>query len=222
MRDAWAGPIALLVVLACGLLGAGQPRAAEPLTREQALKALQSPQDVESRRLGAAWLGPAGRTEDVPLLLEALRDSDAAVRALADRSIWSIWGRSEDPEIDRLYEQGLAKMQGQDYREAIELFSEVIRRKPDFAEGWNKRATLYYMIGELEKSLADCDEVIKRNPDHFGALSGYGLIYLQLHRPELALQYFERALAVNPNMPQIEMAIEELRQLLKAKERSRT
>ena len=220
MRDAWAGPIALMAVLVCVLLGAGQALSAEPLTREKALEALKSPQDVEARRLGAASLGPMGRTEDLPLLQEALRDPDPAVRALAERSIWSVWGRSGDPEIDRLYEQGLAKMQGQDYREAIEIFSEIIRGKPDFAEGWNKRATLYYLIGEFEKSLADCDEVVRRNPEHFGALSGYGLIYLQLDRPELALQYFERAFAANPNMPQIEIAIEQLRQFLKERERS--
>ena len=65
-------------------------------------------------------------------------------------------------------------------------------------------------MGEYEKSLADCDEVLKRNPSHFGVLSGYGQIYLQLNQPERALSYFERALAVNPNMEQVERVIEEL------------
>ncbi len=222
MRDAWAGLIALISAVLCVVSGAAQALSAEPLAREKALEALRSPQDVEARRLGAASLGLTGLAEDLPLLQEALRDPDVVVRALAERSIWNVWGRSGDPEIDRLYEQGLAKVEAQDYREAIEIFSEIIRKKPDFPEGWNKRATLYYLIGEFEKSLADCDEVIKRNPDHFGALSGYGMIYLRLDRPELALQYFERALAVNPNMPQIEMAIEELRQFLKDKARGQT
>jgi tetratricopeptide (TPR) repeat protein len=98
--------------------------------------------------------------------------------------------------------------------EAVETFTEVIKRKPDFAEGWNKRATAYFLAGEFEKSLADCDEVMKRNPAHFGALSGYGMIYLQLHKPEQALPYFERALAVNPNLTGIEQAVEAIKQFL--------
>ena len=73
---------------------------------------------------------------------------------------------------------------------AIETFRRIIQRKPDFPEGWNKRATLYYLIGEYDKSLADCEEVIRRNPVHFGALSGFGMIYLQLGKPEQALDYF--------------------------------
>jgi tetratricopeptide (TPR) repeat protein len=195
--------------------GMGAAAGAAELSREESLEALKS-SDRMQRRQGADRLALAGQMEDVSPLLGALGDPDTGVRNLAERSIWNIWGRSGDPEIDRLFEVGLEQMQGQEYLEAIETFSEIIRKKPDFAEGWNKRATLYYMIGALEKSLADCDEVIKRNPVHFGALAGYGLIYLRLDRPALALQYFERALAVNPNMAQIETAAEELRRQLGA------
>jgi len=97
---------------------------------------------------------------------------------------------------------------------AIDTFTEIIRLKPDFAEAWNKRATVYFLIGEYDKSLRDCDEVIKRNPQHWGALSGYGQIYLRLDKPEQALAYFQRALAANPNLRQIEQMIEELKQAL--------
>src|SRR5205823_6190534 len=83
-------------------------------------------------------------------------------------------------------------------------------RRPEFAEGWNKRATVYYLLGEYAKSLADCDEVLKRNPYHFGALSGYGMIYLQLDQPTRALEYFERALAVNPNLSSVQEAADKL------------
>jgi tetratricopeptide (TPR) repeat protein len=100
---------------------------------------------------------------------------------------------------------------------AVAIFTRVIERKPEFAEGWNKRATVYYLMGEYDKSLHDCDEVMKRNPVHFGALSGYGQIYLQLGKPERALPYFERALAVNPNMEQVEQVIEQLKALLAQK-----
>ncbi|MBI5627814.1 MAG: tetratricopeptide repeat protein, partial [Candidatus Rokubacteria bacterium] len=95
-----------------------------------------------------------------------------------------------------------------------QTFSQIIRRKPEFAEAWNKRATLYYLVGEDEKSLADCEEVIKRNPAHFGALSGFGMIYLRLGRPERALEYFQRALQINPNLEQVEATVEQLKRLL--------
>ncbi|MEK7837740.1 MAG: tetratricopeptide repeat protein, partial [candidate division NC10 bacterium] len=104
-------------------------------------------------------------------------------------------------------------------RAAIEAFTKIIDQKPDFAEGWNKRATIYYLIGEYEKSLKDCDEVMKRNPSHFGALAGYGQIYLQLGKPERALEYFQRALDVNPNMEQVEAAVEQLKALVIQKRR---
>ena len=77
-----------------------------------------------------------------------------------------------------------------------------------------KRATVYYLLGEYTKSLADCDEVLKRNPYHFGALSGYGMIYLQLDQPARALEYFERALAVNPNLSSVQEAADRLKALL--------
>ncbi len=91
-------------------------------------------------------------------------------------------------------------MAGGDAGEAIATFSRIIEMKPDFAEAWNKRATVYFFTGELEKSLADCDEVMKRNPYHFGALSGYFQIYVRLEDYERALKYGRRALDINPHM----------------------
>jgi tetratricopeptide (TPR) repeat protein len=184
------------------------------MTREQALQALKNREDWEARRHGAAWLGENGTMADVPLLVEALRDSDETVRTLAEHSLWQVWSRSGDLELDRLFQLGLEQMTGHDAESAIKTFSLIIQKKPDFAEGWNKRATLYYYIGEYEKSLADCEEVIKRNPVHFGALSGFGMNYLQLGQPERALDYLQRALAVNPNLTQVETAVEELKRLL--------
>ena len=100
------------------------------------------------------------------------------------------------------------------FEQALAAFNQVIRRKPGFAEGWNKRATLYYMAGEVRRSLEDCREVLKRNPNHFGALSGFGLLYLQLEEPERALEYFERAYAINPGMDGVAANIEGLRRML--------
>jgi tetratricopeptide (TPR) repeat protein len=205
--------VSLLVALSplAGTGGAQPSRA--PLTRPQALAGLGSP-DATTRREAAASLGEVGTTADAPALLDALRDQDEVVRALAEHSVWQVWSRSGDREIDALFEVGLDQMNRRDAGGAIDTFTDIIRRKPDFAEGWNKRATLYFLVGDYTRSLADCDEVMKRNPTHFGALAGYGQIYLQLDQPERALQYFERALDVNPNLTGVEAAVRELRRAL--------
>jgi tetratricopeptide (TPR) repeat protein len=90
-------------------------------------------------------------------------------------------------------------------------------KQPQFAEGWNKRATAHYLAGEYKKSIADCQEVLKRNPRHFGALSGMGQIHLQLDEPGAALLWFKRALDVNPNMTGVELNVEALERLLRDK-----
>jgi len=183
-------------------------------TREEALRALADTRSADSRRQGARTLAETGLMADLPQLAAALRDTDPLVRELAEGAMWQVWSRSGDATIDRLFETGVAQMQASQGGEAVETFSEIIRRRPDFAEGWNKRATVYYMMGEYQKSLADCDEVMKRNPYHFGALSGYGMIYMQLDQPATALTYFERALAVNPNLESTRQTIELLKTLL--------
>ena len=209
------GSIALVSIVAaiCMLLAVGRA-AADTLTREQALAALADREDVTARRRGVEALGEVGLMGDAPLVAQALRDSDEGVRTLAEEALWLIWSRSGDPEIDVLFLRGVEQLQHQELPEAIGTFTDVIKRKPEFAEGWNKRATAYYFAGEFEKSLADCGEVMKRNPAHFGALSGYGLIYLQLGKPEEALSYFERALAVNPNLADIEHTAQAIKQVL--------
>ncbi|MGH7354052.1 MAG: tetratricopeptide repeat protein, partial [Candidatus Rokuibacteriota bacterium] len=178
------------------------------------LRALTDRADPDLRRLGALGLGERGTMADVPALAGALRDPDGVVRALAERALWAVWSRSGDADVDRLFQRGLAEMRHGEAETAARTFGEVIRRRPEFAEGWNKRATVYYLFGEYGKSLADCDEVMKRNAFHFGALSGYGLIYLKLDQPARALEYFERALDVNPNLDQVRETIEVLRALL--------
>jgi tetratricopeptide (TPR) repeat protein len=183
-------------------------------TREEALKALGATGDVDSRRRGAQALGETGLMTDLPLLAAALRDIDPVVRASAESAMWQVWSRSGDAAIDRLFSDGVDQMNARQGEQAVDTFSEIIRRRPEFAEAWNKRATIYYLLGEYQKSLADCDEVMRRNPYHFGALSGYGMIYLRLDQPATALEYFERALRVNPNLESTRQTIELLKTLL--------
>ena len=210
--------VAMAVALGLTLVASSSAQDKPRPTREQALRDLTS-SDVEARRLATAWLGELATPDDLPALFRQLRDSDDLVRALTENSIWQTWSRSGDGKVDALFKVGVEQMNQGRTEAAIDTFTEIIRRKPDFAEGWNKRATIYFLVGDYDKSLADCDEVIKRNPQHWGALAGYGQIYVQLDRPEEALTYFQRALAVNPNLQNVENMIQQLKQVVIEKRR---
>jgi tetratricopeptide (TPR) repeat protein len=189
---------------------------APPANREEALAALDDPV-TERRAEAVVWVANHGRMDDTALLIKRLHDESSFVRGFAERGLWLLWSRSGDAEIDQVMARGVEAMESGNLATAVKLFTEVTRRKPDFAEGWNKRATAHYLAGEYRKSLADCDEVVKRNPQHFGALSGYGQIYLQLQEYEKAIAWWRRALEVNPNMVGVEFSIKGAEQLLKEK-----
>jgi tetratricopeptide (TPR) repeat protein len=198
------------LMLGCAGLHAAADR---ELTRSLAL-AQASSADVNQRRAAVDRLGQIGLMSDARVLLKALHDRDDATRELAEASIWRVWSRSGDPNVDKLFERGVHAMNTGALDLAIETFTSVITSKPEFAEGWNKRATIYFLVGEFDKSLKDCDEVLRRNPSHFGALAGYGQIYVQLEQPERALDYFQRALRINPNMQGVAQSIEVLKQFV--------
>ena len=206
-----------MLLLALALTAAVFPAFPQaPQSRAEALAALQSPQ-AATRAQAIVWIANRGTPADAALLHERLRDESPVVRGYAEQGLWLLWGRSGDADLDRLMAQGSEDMQAGRYDEAIRAFSEVIRRKPGFAEGWNRRATVYYLAGDYARSIADCDEVLKRNPAHFGALSGLGQIHVKLEQYAQALAWFRRALEVNPNLVGVEDNIRGLEQLLKEK-----
>ncbi|HVO88992.1 MAG TPA: tetratricopeptide repeat protein [Casimicrobiaceae bacterium] len=186
---------------------------AQQVGHDQALRQLTDA-DAQVRRAAVERLSEVGVMGDVSALLKSLRDTDEDVRQQAEQAIWQIWSRSGDREVDKLYENGLAQMQSGDVEQAIATFTRIIELKPDFAEGWNKRATLYFLVGDLHKSLADCDEVMKRNPYHWGALSGYAQIYTRLEYYDRALDYSRRALAINPNLEAVRQNIKLLEHVI--------
>lgn len=167
-------------------------------------------------------LAGIGLMVDADRIVERLGDTDARVRNSAAAAVWQIWSRSGDPAIDKLFARGLEQMQSSALGDALATFNEVVRRKPSFAEGWNKRATIYFLLGEHEKSLKDCEEVFKRNPNHFGALAGAGQIHLQLGNMRSALEFFRRAVRVNPNLEGPVQMIPLLERRLQNEDRNRT
>ena len=211
MRPEFAAILRALALLA-SLVGVAVAAQQGP-AREQALQSL-SRADPHERREAASRLGEIGTVDDVPTLVRTLRDPDNDTRSEAEQALWHIWARSGDADVDRLYQAGIEQMNAGDLEQSIATFTRIIELKPDFAEGWNKRATLYFLGGDLRRSLADCDEVMKRNPYHFGALAGYAQIYLQLEQYERALEFARRALAINPNLDGIRQMSEALERML--------
>ena len=204
---------AFCIALLALLLLTGATESDQTLSRAQALQRL-SDADAGKRREAAIRLGDVGVMADAKALVKELRDSDQDARKSAEEALWRIWARSGNAKVDALYKRGVLEMADGEAEEAIATFSRIIEMKPDFAEAWNKRATVYFFIGELEKSLADCDEVMKRNPYHFGALSGYFQIYVRLEDYERALKYGRRALDINPNMDGMKENVETIERML--------
>ena len=215
MHPAWTWTFVLAAALAAGATPAAPP------TRAQALQALEQP-DAPARLAALERLGEIGRMEDAERVLARLADADPQVRAGASAAAWKIWSRSGDPAIDKLFARGMEQMQAADLDDALATFSTIVRRKPAFAEGWNKRATILFLLGRYEESLKDCEQVLKRNPRHFGALSGAGQIHLQLGNAKLALDFLRRALAVNPNLDGAAQIVPALEELLREKGPQRT
>jgi len=202
------------------LLTAAAPAAfpAPPQTRAEALSALEST-DAATRAEAVVWIANRGAMTDAALLHERLHDESPFVRGFAEQGLWLLWSRSGDAGIDQLMARASEDMQAGRHEDAITILTEVVKKKPEFAEGWNRRATVYYLAGEFKKSIADCDEVLKRNPRHFGALSGLGQIHFQFEDYPSALKWYRRALEVNPNMVGVEMNIKMIEERMKAPRR---
>jgi tetratricopeptide (TPR) repeat protein len=112
-------------------------------------------------------------------------------------------------------QQGVLALNAQDYPTALQTFTRMVDQAPEFAEGWNKRATVYYLMGDWRASVRDIQRTLTLEPRHFGALFGLGLIYQELDQLEAALRSFEATLVLNPHSVSTRRMIERLRQQLR-------
>lgn len=144
------------------------------------------------------------RIKNLDFLFEALKAApDADSAKLVESRIWALWLVSGSDTADLLMSRVKTAIDGKDTNLAIELLNAVIGLRPDYVEAWNRRATLFFASKDYGKSLGDIREVLAREPRHFGALSGLGIIMQELGEDKLALEAFRRALAVNPHLPKI-------------------
>jgi len=135
--------------------------------------------------------------------------SDGEARGI-ERQIWQIWTEHRNPEIERLMRHGLSAMGQDDSEEALDTFNTIVKHDKNFAEGWNKRATMEFVMGDYEASVADIEHTLALEPRHFGALSGLGQIYLVLNKKTAALKAFRAALAIDPHLEGVRQKAEEL------------
>ena len=152
----------------------------------------------------------------LPALFTELRTTSEAEKAkIIAAEIWKIW--SEHSDNDRLSESlkmGIAQMEAGRLRQAEQIFTTIIDTDPAFAEAWNKRATIYFLMGAYDKSKRDIAQTILREPRHFGALSGLGLVETHLGNYEAALQAYEQAIAVHPYLENYEEITTALKKLV--------
>lgn len=124
--------------------------------------------------------------------------------------IWQIWSKAKSAGGGVLLRQGVQYMNDGDHQKALVNFNALVEIEPEFAEGWNKRATLHYKMGNFDASVVDIQRTLTLEKRHFGALSGLGLIYDALEQKEAALKAFRAALDIHPNMEGIRRRAEEL------------
>lgn len=147
-------------------------------------------------------------------LLDAASPEDAQP---VEQAIWQVWLLSGNGAVDAQMLRGLQAMGTGDNAAALAAFDAAIAAQPDFAEAWNKRATVNYMMGRLDASVIDIQKTLELEPRHFGALSGLGLINLALGRDREALKAFEAALKIHPHLPGADGHIRELRDKIRGK-----
>ncbi|CAK0836059.1 unnamed protein product, partial [Prorocentrum cordatum] len=134
------------------------------------------------------------------VLAEVAGPGAAELRGAAEEALWACYCASGDDEIEEKMRRGGALLERRDFKAAVAVFTEVVDSAPDFAEGWNKRATAYYLMQEYQLSLEDCDRVLSLKPGHFGCLSGKGMCHMSLGQGKQAAATFKRALTVHPGM----------------------
>ncbi len=141
-------------------------------------------------------------------LFNIIRQTDSAdVANNTANNIWEIWLQNDNKQIQERLAQGIAAMD-QNPREALFVFNKLIVDVPEFAESWNKRATLYYLFGDYQASASDIERTLELEPRHFGALSGLGLVYLAQKKFVKAKAAFEAALLIHPHSRSIRRNIE--------------
>ena len=149
-------------------------------------------------------------------LFNELKVNKAKVASIVEQEIWSLWStHPTDEKLTARLEEGSMFVRNQQPKRAREIFTEVINLDENWAEAWNKRATVLYMLGEYQKSQEDIDKVLELEPRHFGALAGQGLVNIKLKNYEKAIRSYEEAQEIYPSMKTPNVMIRQLKEIIK-------
>ncbi|PIW30805.1 MAG: hypothetical protein COW30_01380 [Rhodospirillales bacterium CG15_BIG_FIL_POST_REV_8_21_14_020_66_15] len=166
--------------------------------------------------LAAALTASQALADQSDPVLDALFDALAATKSPEqaqeiEKRIWQTWAVTGKELVDSAMARGVIAMNNGAYATSLKYFNDVISLAPDHAEAWNKRATVYFLMGRYPESVLDIQRTLELEPRHFGALSGLGLIYAEMGRNKAAIRAMEKALAINPHMDTIRSQLQELK-----------
>lgn len=149
-------------------------------------------------------------------LFNDLKNNDQYISNKIEQKIWKIWStHPNNSELTTMLNVGSEFVNNNQLLEAIEIFTKVIELDPSWPEAWNKRATVFYMVGEFEKSQKDIDEVLKLENRHFGALAGQGLVNIKLENYDKAIKSYENVIKIYPSMNSSKIMIKHIKDLIK-------
>jgi tetratricopeptide (TPR) repeat protein len=161
--------------------------------------------------VGADKAPVKSKAEQLDDLFQTLKSASSKEAAqAAEDGIWHLWLESGSDTVDLLMAWAMKAMQAKDYATALDFLDRIIIMKPDYAEGWNKRATVYFLMNDYSKSIADIGKTLALEPRHFGALSGLGMIMREIGEDKRAIEAYQKALAVDPNLEGVQKALDEL------------
>jgi tetratricopeptide (TPR) repeat protein len=196
-------PVPLLLLLLVPMASA-QTVAPPAPPHGRAIEPMQPPKDLPHPQRG-------DRTRNLDFLFGALKaapDADSAKQV--ENRIWALWLASGSDTANLLMTRAKSAIDSNDLDLAIELLDAIVKIKPDYIEAWNRRATIHYMRKEFGQSLEDIRQVLIREPRHFGAMSGLGMILQEFGDEKHALDVFRRALEINPHLSKIDELVKSL------------
>jgi len=151
----------------------------------------------------------------IPAFAQLAKASSPQTASVLESRIWKIWLEHPKPRVNEMMRWGVKAMNTQDYPTALKLFDAMVEAAPEFSEGWNKRATVRFLVGDYEGSIKDIGKTLALEPRHFGALSGLGMIHTNQERWFAAMAAFEQALRIHPHLVGVRHAIIKLQQQLR-------
>ena len=154
--------------------------------------------------------------EQLNNLFNELKINSSSLSLEIEQKIWKIWStHPNNNELTKMLEDGSKLVRENKLFESIDIFTKVINLDPKWAEAWNKRATVFYLVGEFQKSQNDINKVLELENRHFGALAGQGLVNIKLKNYEKAIKSYQRALEIYPNMKSAPIMIRQIEEIIK-------